>query len=114
MNGAFLKSQYTDKPTKSSVGICTTSDHFVKLELLKEQFKLSLIKHVIISSLDLEELFNQSDFNGHPSHKLLLIKHIVNEFIRIKGTYIAKTFSQKEKQNQMRQKLSKLILHHHQ
>lgn len=111
--GAFMNNQHSIRPCRSSAEICSTADHFLKIELLKGQFKLSVIHYAIIRSLDIPNLYPDSDFQQHLDHKLFLVKHIVSEFIRIKGIYLAKTYSFKEKQEQMRQKLSKLILHYH-
>lgn len=75
---------------------------------------MNVIHCAIISSLDPPNLFSDADFLNHSEHKLYMIKHIISEYIRIKGTYLARTYTFKEKQEQLRQKLSKLILHYNQ
>lgn len=93
--------------------ICKATDHFVKLELLKGQFKLDSIKFAIRSSLDLEHIFEDADFSGDClNNKLFLIDYIILLYLQIKGTYLAKSVNCKESQINMRQKLSKLILHY--
>lgn len=111
---SFLNGKQTVKPCQSTFDVCFTAEHFLKLEILKGQFKLSAIQYAIISSLDCESLYAGVDFLGHVDHKLYMIKHILNEYIRIKGTYLAKTHNFKENQLLLHQRLSKLVLHCHQ
>lgn len=111
---SFLKNKNSIIPCQSTFEICTTADHFVKIEVLKGQFKIDVIHRAIIQSLECVDLFRDADFLGHEDHKLFLIKHIVDEFVRIKGVQLAKKYTFKENQIGMRQKLSKLILHHNQ
>lgn len=110
----FLNSSGIRKPCRSTFKICTAADHFLKLEILKGQFNINVIHRGIISSLDYEEIFCAANFENHPEHKLYMMKHILSEYVRIKGVYLAKTYTFKEKQNSMRQKLSKLILQYNQ
>lgn len=111
---AFLTSSQTIKPCQSTFDVCTVADHFLKIEILKGQFSMATIERAIISSLDFENLYTDDDFLQHADHKLYMIKHILKQFIRIKGTHLARTYNSKNNQKLMRQKLTKLILHYHQ
>lgn len=111
---AFLGNNNSTRPCQSTFDVCTIADHFLKIEVLKGQFNLVTIQQAIISSLDFENLYTDADFLKHSDHKLYLIKHILSEYVRIKGVHLAKTYAFKENQKLMRQKLSKLILHYHQ
>lgn len=110
----FLKNIFSTIPCQSTVEICSTSDHFIKIEVLKGQFKQNVIHHAIMRSLDHVNLYSDADFSTHSEHKFFLIQHIVNEYVRIKGVLLAKKYTFKENQISMRQKLSKLILQYNQ
>lgn len=71
---SFLNGKQTVKPCQSTFDVCFTAEHFLKLEILKGQFKLSAIQYAIISSLDCESLYAGADFLGHVDHKLYMIK----------------------------------------
>lgn len=106
----FLNSKRTIKPSQSTFDVCSTAEHFFKIELLKGQFKLITIQRAILSSLDYGTLYESDCFFHHSEHKLYLLKHIMNEYVRIKGVYLAKTYNFKQNQEFLRQKLTKLIL----
>lgn len=110
---AFLASDNSTRPCQSTFDICTVADHYLKIELLKGQFSMAIIERAIISSLDFENLYDGADFLQHSDHKLYMIKHILKEYIRVKGVHLARTHNFKTNQISMRQKLSKLILHYH-
>lgn len=110
---AFMGSGFKRKPCRSTHMICKTADHFLKLEVLKGNFNINVIRAAIISNLVPETLFSESNFLQHSDHKLFLIKFILNEFIRIKGVYIAKKTTFKLKDSRLRQRLTKLILFKH-
>lgn len=111
---AFLASSQTIKPCQSTFDVCTTADHFLKIELLKGQFNMATIKQAIITSLDFENLYDDADFLNHADHKLYMIKYILAEYIRVKGVHLARTYNFKTNQKLLRQKLAKLILNQNQ
>lgn len=99
------------QPCQSTFDVCKATDHFVKLELLKGQFKLEEIKYAIRSSISLEQVFANADFSLDCLYtKLFLVDYIITEYLQIKGTYLAKSVNSKQNQLHMRQKLSKLVL----
>lgn len=110
---SFTGTNSAQKPCLSTFEICITADHFVKLEMLKGQFDLELIQYSILSSLDEPNLYTNSIFDEHPGHKSDLIKYIVNEFVRIKGQFIAKTVSLNELKNHARRRLARSIIESH-
>lgn len=74
---AFLSSKHTRKACQSSFEICRTADHFLKLDLLKGQFSFELIRNSILSSLNIDGLYPNSDFSEHLHGKLELIESIL-------------------------------------
>lgn len=86
----------------------------MKLNLLKGTFKIDTIRYAILSNLSHDALFTQSAFTGHADHKLFLIKFTMNEYIRLKGVFLAKkTTYDMRKPGQDRKFLSKLIHMYH-
>lgn len=114
---AFHSDKITRKACQSTFDICKTTDYFMKLEILKGQFTPELIQQAIHFSLEALNLYEKTCFNDHngnndQDHKTVIINYVLCSFIKIKGHHIAKTVSFKEHNEQMRKKLSKLILNY--
>lgn len=74
----------------------------MKLDLLKGQFSFELIKQTIISSLNIEELYENSDFQMHGHEKLEVIDQILVHYARYKMKMLTKSIKNlKEYQDQM-------------
>lgn len=97
------------KPCSSTFSICKQADRFLKIELMKDGLNFDIIYHEILQNLDFDALYVKTDFSVHLEHKVFLIRYIMDEFIRIKCTQIAKTESTKEHEKSLRVKLHKLL-----
>lgn len=107
---AFTSSNHTRKACQSTFEICRAADYFLRLELLKGQYSLKLIQCSILSSLDIAQLYTASNFSDHDHSKRELVDYILIQYIRYKVNYIAKTVSFEQFQENVRRKLSRLII----
>lgn len=98
-----------ETPCRSTYDICKQADHFLKLQLFKDNFRANVMCDAIMSNLNIERLYSESDFIIHPDHKLFLIKYIIQEHIRMKGVYFAKKISSELIAERVRRKFRKLI-----
>lgn len=100
------------KPTQracySTFSICKQTERFMKAVLLTGKINFEVIYHEILQSIDFDTLFMETDFTNHFDHKIFLIRYIIDEFIRIKGTHIAKNATLNEHKNSLRVKFHKL------
>lgn len=94
---------------QSTFEICKNTDRFLKPEILKGTINFNVIYHEILQNIDIDSLYHNTDYTDHFEHKIYLIRFIIDEFIRIKGTYIAKTVTFKEHENILRVRLHKLL-----
>lgn len=107
---AFTSSTHTKIPCQSTFEICRSADHFLKLEILKGQYSLELIIHTIITSLDLTQLYTETNFLDHEHPKKDLIRNVLSQYIRYKGNFLAKTISFGEFNENLRRRLHRLII----
>lgn len=96
-------------PCESTFSICKQANRFLKEELLNGTVDFNVIYHEILINLDLDTLYEKTDFSAHSDHKIFLIRYIVDECIRIKGIHIAKTVTLKIHEKSLRVKLHKLL-----
>lgn len=111
---AFTSTNHTRRAYQSTFEICRAADYFLKLEMLKGQFSFDLIRHSIISSLKLETLYCETDFEGHIGHKDSIIEYVVQKYISYKGNYMAKTITFDEFEQKLRRKLTRLVINSNQ
>lgn len=105
----FNGTKFAVKPCYSTFCICKQADRFLKEEILKGAVEFRVVYSEILQTLNFEELFEQTDFTDHLEHKIYLIRHIVNEYVKIKGTHMAKSLTIREHQKSFRSKLHKLL-----
>lgn len=112
---SFMRQGQQKKACQSTFEICKNSDYFLKVQILKGQFELELIFNAIFSGLNVENLYVNTPFDDcHKEHKKKFIQKIVCEYIRIKGTHIAKTATFNERNVDLRRKLSRMIINYNQ
>lgn len=97
------------QPCRSTYDICKSAEHFLKLQLFKDNFNPFVMCGAILSDLDIKRLYPKSNFVKHPDHKLFMIKFIIQEYIRMKGIYIAKKTSNELISERIRRKFRKLV-----
>lgn len=108
---AFVSTKLEGRiPCRDTYLICKNADHFMKIDLLKGNTNLNVLRAAILASLEPVSLFSSSKFTSHVDHKLFLIKYIINEYIRIKSLYMARDFNlNQKKKHGVRQRLTKTI-----
>lgn len=106
---SFTSQDHSRIACKSTYEICLLAEYFLKLDILKGQFSIGLIYQSIVKSLNIDSLYENTDFNTHGHEKLGLIKKILLRYIQYKGNALSKSITDiKKYQDQMRdrQKLS--------
>lgn len=109
IENTFLSSKFLNRPCLSTYKICKEADRFMKLQLLVGNINFQTIYYSILNDIEIEQMFNEHNFSTHPTHKLYLIRAIVDGYIRYKGTYIAKNATQDLHLKNFRYKFRKLI-----
>lgn len=109
VENTFLSSKFTERPCLTSFKICKEADQFMKLQLLRGNINFNTIYYSILNNIDTEHLFVDHDFKNHPTHKLYLIRALVDGYIRFKGLCIARTATQELHLQNFRHKFRKLI-----
>lgn len=88
--------------------ICKQVEQYMKLDLLK-QINIEVIYHEIFKNLNFDALYSETDFAEHKDHKVYFIHYIVDEYIRIKATNMARTATLKEHDKLLRARLHKIM-----
>lgn len=96
-------------PCQSTVDICTVSNTILRRHAFKFDFNYSLLLQEIEENLDPYDLFNNSDFSHNEQHKTDLIRYIIEHFVRVRATYIARSITLNEKKKLMRRKQRKAV-----
>lgn len=94
---------------QSTFLICKQVNRFLKPELLTGSNEFKVIYHEILKSIAFEELYTGTDFRSHSEHKIFLVRYVIDEYIRIKMTHIARSATFKERENTIRVRLHKLM-----
>lgn len=96
-------------PCYSTFSICKQTERFLKIDLLKGTIDFSVIYHEILQNLDFDALYDETDFSEHFDHKIFLVRYVVDEFVRIRGTHMARSATLNERKKSLRVKLHKLL-----
>lgn len=105
LQNAFTSKHHLSIACKSTFEICMAADYFLKLDILKGQFSINLISQSIIESLNIDNLYENTDFEMHAHDKLSLIKQILLRYIQYKGNLLSKSVTDiKKYQEKMQQR----------
>lgn len=107
--GGYIGSNFQRNPCQSTVSICKMVDRFLKVQFLRNKLDFDRIYYIIADAIDVETLYNLTNFSHNLNHKLLLIRSIVDVYIQIKSTYLARKANFTGAQANLRAKLHKLI-----
>lgn len=99
----------TNAPCVSTFTICLQTDRFLKLNLLKGAINFETIRFAILNDIEIDDLYNETDFTHQPDHKLFFIKEVVEIYIQIKGCYLAKSATLNSHKKLVRTKYHKAI-----
>lgn len=103
---------YFEAACQSTFKICEIVDKFVHLEKLLKTPNFNYIYEKIFDNIDVDQFYNRTDFSHDCSHKLYLIRFIVDAFVNIKATMIAKEASLDEHKKFFRTQFRKLVHFH--
>lgn len=95
-------------PCRSTFQICKEANRFLKLPLIRSFTNFALFSEAVWNRLDVEDLFSKTDFSHNTEHKTYFIRSIVDVYIQIKGTRLAKIATQEMHQDSLRSKLKKI------
>lgn len=105
-----IKSAKMNTPCTSTVFICRVAQKYMKeFEDSILYFNYHLVNARIIEDIETEDMFQKSFMDCPLSHKSHFIQFIVNEYIRMTATYMAKTITLKQQSKFHRKKLRKII-----
>lgn len=104
----FIGSKYKQGPCRSTYTICKLVDRFIKTQLLRNKNYFNVLYCAIAENIDIDSLYSKTDFSHDCNHKLYLIRAIVDIFIQIKGTYMAKQTNLCSQQDKLRSRLQKI------
>lgn len=105
----FEGTEFKARPCYSTFVICKQSACLLNEEILKGDIDLKIIQNEIFVVLKFSSLYDLTDFTEHLDHKEYIVRYIIDEFIRIKATNIAKKATFKEHEKSLRVKVHKLV-----
>lgn len=104
------RSSNITQPCKSTFEICKYVDTFIK-SCDKQTVSCQAITLQILRSISYDTLYTATNFDKHGDmgHKYNFIKKIVELYMRMKSTYVAKCFTLKTHANPIRHEFRKII-----
>lgn len=103
----LLKGKKVKAPCKSTVDICIVASKFIKIYQNQRNFNYNTMVNQILHNIDFDHIYKNSH-EHEVGHMFYLVRFIVQEFVRMKFTYIAKNLTL-EKQNFLRSKFKNII-----
>lgn len=105
---SYLSSKVTGIPCQSTFLICKEASRLLDLRISSE-IDVRQLRSGIFSRLDIQDLYPDTDFSHDFDHKLYAIRAIIDLFIQIKGTFLAKQMTFDAHQQLIRSKMKKLV-----
>lgn len=102
IDGHFFENNSTQRPCRSTFIICKTTHTIFDMSKDDPNFDYQSILESINRSLGCEILFPETDFSHSLDHKRHFIHSIIDEYVRLYGTYIAKCLTLAEQQKMLR------------
>lgn len=97
------------KPCISTYRICKQVDRYLKFSIISGEFNFNTIYYAICEQIQIELLYPNTNFLHNTAHKLHIIRAIIDSYVQIKGTFLAKSANLDTDQEHIRTKLRKLI-----
>lgn len=101
--------QFPECPSVGTFTICKIADRFLKQELLMKVMNFNVFYYAICDEIKLDELFPATNFEHNEEHLLYIVRLILDAFIQIKCTHIARSLTLSQQEKILRLKLIKLI-----
>lgn len=109
LDHAHVQTKNSPIPCYSTFTICSIANEYLRIHAFKIDFNYNRLLSDILQNIEMEMLYEETDFSHELQHKSDLIKFIIDEFIRCRATYIAQKITLHEKQKFLRRKIRKLI-----
>lgn len=77
-------------PCHSTYVICKEVCRFLRVQFLRGNIKLNTIYSAIVDRLDIDSLYDATDFRHDPNHKLYFLQSILETCVQIKATFLAR------------------------
>lgn len=104
IDGTFVENPKAPRPCKSTFFICKCTHEIFDKGRMHPQFNYSIILSSIKRAISNQNLFSQSKFDHEEGefHKECYIDGIIDEYVRIYGTYIARCLTLEQQQLMLR------------
>lgn len=109
IENVYVGSKLTENPCKSTFEICKLSNRILKLGQFSQKTDFSRTCSEILSCLDINSLFQNTDFSHDFEHKLYFVRAIVDIYIQIKETFLARSKTLSSQKDFVRAKLHKIV-----
>lgn len=90
IDGTFFENLKVQRPTKSTVQICELVYKFFAIQQEISDFDYKDFHGKVLNAIQFDNLFSNIDFSHDPCHKSWLILLIIDEYVRIHATHIAR------------------------
>lgn len=107
----FFKSKKTTVPCKSTVDICIVANRFVKMFENDTNFNYQFMINKILQNIDFDTIYPKS-VEHEAGHMYYFVRFIIEEYVRIKLTYIAKTKTLSNQKKFLRNKWKNEVKRH--
>lgn len=101
---AFTSENHSSVACQSTFEICRSADYFIKIDILKGQYDIKLIFESIKSSINVDSLFQNTEFGEHGHDKVNLIDQILQKYIQYKARALGKAVDVAKYQKEMQDK----------
>lgn len=91
IDGTFFENSSTQRPTKSTVAICEIIFNFFLIHKDIYKFNYNEFYRQILNEIPFDDLFTQIDFSHDIQHKSQYVLLIIDEYIRLHATHLART-----------------------
>lgn len=117
VNNCFMSVKSLRIPCVSTFNICKEthrhlefSDPRKNIKNMDGSFNFKVLYYLIFRSIDFNNLFPNTNFDGHAEHIYHFTKCIVNEYIKIRQTKVAEEITLEQHERMLRRRLNKLII----
>lgn len=106
IDGAFIDNNKTQRPCKSTYIICKHAHDLFNKGTKDTDFNYQTIFRSIKYALSNEPLFNDTSFDHEDGlfHRECFINSIIDEYVRVYGTYVARCLTLEQQQKMLRNK----------
>lgn len=105
----FDHNKLTQRPCKSTLSVCEIVHKIFTEQSKSINFNYNLCLEKIKKQIPFDQLFPETDFSHDIGHKVYFINFIIDEYVRLYGTYLAKRFTLDHHKSLSRRSLHKLV-----